>query len=121
MVVIPTFSNDSIPRCPGRVLFASGGARLRGWPGASLPGRVAGTGEGLDLGDQQVIFSTSKGKSWENPGKMGKIMEDVEAITARRGGNHHISSWKIMEDLGCRGNHHEIKGFKAGEYMEHVG
>ena len=48
-------------------------------------------------------------------------MEDVEAITARRGGNHHISSWKIMEDLGGRGNHHEIKGFKAGEYMEHVG
>jgi hypothetical protein len=45
---------------------------------------------------------------------MGKIMrkswkmwrqspQDVGAITT--------FLWKIMEDLGCRGNHHEIKGF----------
>lgn len=98
MVVIPTFSNDSIPRCPGRVLFASGGARLRGRPGAGLPGRVAGTGEGLDLGDQQVIFSSSKGKSW---GKWGKSCENH----GRCGGNHRKTwgqsphffgkSWKI--------------------------
>ena len=48
--------------CPGRVLSAPGGARLRGRPGAGLPGRVTGLGEGLDLGDQQAKFSMSKGK-----------------------------------------------------------